>query len=68
MNLAQQIYQSVKPLPEPLAREVLDFVAFLTLRQSHQESDDLVRAQTQSQAIADWDNADDEAWNDVPAV
>ena len=68
MSIAQQIYQSVKPLPEPLAREVLDFIAILMLRQSHKESDDLQRAQTQSQAVADWDNADDEAWNDVPAV
>lgn len=47
---------------------MLDFIAFLMLRQSHKESDDLQRAQTQSQAVADWDNADDEAWNDVPAV
>lgn len=68
MSIAQQIYQSVKPLPEPLAREVLDFINFLMLRQSHKESDDLQRAQTQSHAAADWDNADDEAWNDVPAV
>jgi hypothetical protein len=68
MSIAQQIYQSVKPLPEPLAREVLDFVAFLMLRQSHKESDDLLRAQLRSQATTDWDNADDEAWNDVPPV
>jgi hypothetical protein len=68
MSIARQIYQSVMPLPEPLAREVLDFIAFLKLRQSHRESDDLQRAQTQSQALADWENADDEVWNDVSAV
>ncbi len=68
MSIAQQIYQSVKPLPEPLAREVLDFIAFLKLRQSHKESDDLQLAQTRSQALAEWENADDEVWNDVSAV
>jgi hypothetical protein len=68
MNIAQQIYQSVKPLPEPLAREVLDFVTFLSLRQSQRESDDLSRAQLHSRALADWDDEDDEVWNNVPPV
>ncbi len=68
MSIAQHICRSVKLLPEPLAREVLDFIAFLNLRQSHKESDDLQCAQTQSQALADWENAADEVWNEVPAV
>jgi hypothetical protein len=29
MTLADMVYEQVKALPEPLAREVLDFVAFL---------------------------------------
>jgi hypothetical protein len=68
MSIAQQIYRSVKPLPEPLAREVLEFIAVLMLRQSHKESDSLLCSQMQSRAAADWDNTDDEAWNDVPPV
>ena len=34
MNLADTIYQQVKTLPPPLAREVLDFVAFLQARRN----------------------------------
>ena len=60
-NIANQIYQKVSPLPEPLAREVLDFVNFISYR--HQD-DNLMNAQTPSMQKI-WDNPSDEAWNNV---
>ncbi len=42
MNLAEQVYQTVKPLPEARVQEVLDFALFLRQRES----------------ITDWDNAE----------
>lgn len=61
MTTADAIYQAVKPLPEPLAREVLDFVEFLRQRGRSAEHD-LMHAQ-QSALRAIWDNSDDEVWN-----
>jgi hypothetical protein len=66
MDLAAQIYESVKPLNPAAAWEVLDFVEFLRQRQARQEDRDLMIAQ--HSAMADWDNPDDDAWNDAPAV
>ena len=68
MTLADRIYQKVRPLPEPLAREVLDFVDFLSSRSVNAETDNLIKAQSLSQAARDWDNSDDEIWNDRPAL
>ncbi len=66
MNLAEQIYQTVKPLPEPIAQEVLDFALFLRQREENAEWQNLMLAQ--SSALTDWHNADDEVWNDVPTA
>jgi len=64
MSIAEQIYEQVKALPEPLVREVLDFVSFLRERQERKEWGDLMNAQSASLA-AIWDNREDEVWNDV---
>ena len=61
MTLAQRIFEAAQPLPEPLAREVLDFIGFLRLRDSR---DGFMLAQ-QASLEAVWNNADDEVWNDV---
>jgi hypothetical protein len=37
MTLAGPVYEQAKLLPEPLAREVLDFVLFLRGRQERRE-------------------------------
>ncbi len=37
MSLADLVYEQVKTLPEPLAREVLDFVASLRERGERKE-------------------------------
>ncbi len=64
MALAEMIYEAVKPLPEALAREVLDFVEFLHARREQQTHDNVAAAQTASMAGV-WDSPDDEAWNDA---
>src|SRR5260221_13096395 len=53
MSIADQIYEQVKALPDPLAREVLDFIAF---RRDRGEWRDLMSAQAASLAPV-WDNA-----------
>ena len=64
MNIADIVYQRVKSLPEPLAREVLDFVEFLRERQDRAYWRDLMNAQTLSLAPV-WDNAEDKVWDDA---
>ncbi len=54
------------PLPEAMAQEVLDFALFLRQREENAEWQNLMLAQ--SSALADWENDEDEAWNDVPAI
>ena len=62
MSIAEMIFEQVKTLPEPLAREVLDFVDFLRERRDRADWRDLMNAQAGSLAPA-WDNAEDEVWD-----
>jgi hypothetical protein len=64
MNIADIVYQRVKSLPEPLAREVLDFVEFLRERQDRADWRDLMNAQALSLAPV-WDDAEDKVWDDA---
>jgi uncharacterized protein DUF2281 len=64
MSLAELVYEQVKTLPEPLAREVLDFVAFLRERGERTQWRDLMAAQTTSLAQV-WDNTEDKVWDDA---
>jgi hypothetical protein len=64
MTLADQLFEQAKQLPEPLAREALDFVLFLRARHERKEWRNLMDAQAMALA-ATWDNEDDEAWNNV---
>lgn len=66
MNLAEQLYQTVKPLPEPIVQEILNFALFLQQREDAADWQNLVSAQAAS--LADWDNSEDEVWNDIPAI
>ena len=66
MNLAEQVYETIKPLPEPMVQEILDFALFLRQREEKAEWQNLMHAQVCS--LADWDNDEDEVWNNVPAV
>jgi hypothetical protein len=54
----------VKALPEPLAREVLDFVGFLRERRDRGEWRDLMNAQATALAPV-WDNTEDKVWDDA---
>lgn len=64
MTIAEQIARITATLPDPLAREALDFVRFLQLRE-RAEWNDWQDAQMISLNRV-WDNVGDEAWNDVP--
>jgi hypothetical protein len=62
MSIAEVVYEQVKMLPEPLAREVLDFIGFL--RERGELWRNLMQAQSGSLAPV-WDNAEDSVGDDV---
>ncbi|CAN5513654.1 hypothetical protein BH10PSE7_BH10PSE7_01000 [soil metagenome] len=64
MGIADMVFEQVKQLPEPLAREVLDFVGYLRERQDRADWRDLRNAQAGSLPTL-WDNADDKVWDDA---
>ena len=64
MSLADLVYEQVKALPEPLAREVLDFIGFLRDRGERREWRDLMNAQAGS-LDSMWDNPEDSVWDNV---
>ena len=64
MSIADMVYEQVKALPEPLAREVLDFVGFLRERRDRGEWRDLMNAQA-IELAAVWDNSEDKVWDDA---
>lgn len=64
MSIADMVYEQVKALPEPLAREVLDFIGLLRERRDRGEWRDLMNAQASALARV-WDNAEDKVWDDA---
>jgi len=64
MNIAETIFYQVKTLPEPMAREVLNFVGYLKGKQDNAGTDNLMKAQ-ECVLSTIWDNAEDEVWNEV---
>lgn len=62
MSLADQVYEQVKALPEPLAREVLDFVRYVRERTERADWRDLMAAQSEG-LRAVWENSEDEVWD-----
>jgi hypothetical protein len=66
MTTAEKIIQEVQRLPEPLAREVLDFIGYIEFK--HGLKDQLAEELKQAQEPAMkhiWDNPEDEVWNDL---
>jgi hypothetical protein len=63
---ANTIFEHASRLPEPLAREVLDFIGFLEVRHGLRDLqiEDLKAAQGQAMRHV-WDNPEDEVWNDL---
>ena len=51
MSIAELVYEQVKALPEPLAREVLDFIGFLRERGERRDWRDLMSAQEASLGV-----------------
>jgi hypothetical protein len=64
MTIADMVYEQLKTLPEPLAREVLDFVTFLRERGDRQEWRDLMDAQATSLGPV-WDSPEDKVWDNA---
>jgi hypothetical protein len=64
MSLADLVYEQVRTLPDSLAREVLDFVAFLRERAERADWRDLTAAQSGSLTEL-WDNSEDKVWDDA---
>ncbi len=64
MTLADLVHERVSRLPEPLAREVLDFAAFLEQRGEEAAWQDLARAQAEPLARV-WNNDEDRVWDDL---
>jgi len=66
MSTAEQIIREIQKLPEPLAKEVLDFIEYIEVK--HGLKDLLTEELKQAQAPAMvhvWDNSEDEIWNDM---
>jgi hypothetical protein len=64
MTIADLVYKQMKLLPDPLAREVLDFVGYLREGRDRAEWRDLMNAQGSGLAAV-WDNPEDKVWDDV---
>ncbi|MBM3554665.1 MAG: DUF2281 domain-containing protein [Alphaproteobacteria bacterium] len=64
MTLAELVYEQTKKLPEPLAREVLDFIAYLRDRPEREAWRDLAKAQSAALNTV-WDNPEDRIWDRV---
>ena len=64
MTLAELAFEHFKTLPDEQAREVLDFIGYLKMKEKNDrlEWEDLMNVQTESMK-AIWDNPEDEAWN-----
>ena len=63
-SIADMIYEQVKMLPEPLAREVLDFVGFLHERRDRGDWRDMMNAQATALAPV-WDDTEDKVWDNA---
>jgi len=63
---ADRIFAQASRLPDPLAREVLDFIGYLEVRHGLRDllDEDLKVAQGPAMLHV-WDNPDDEVWNDL---
>ena len=63
MNTAEKIYKQVRGLPEPAAREILDFVEFIGMKQSRSGMAALdlktERLRSLRAACGIWQNRDD---------
>ena len=66
MSTAEQIMREIQKLPEPLAREVLDFIEYIESKHGLKDrlAEELKLAQMPTMNHI-WDNSEDEVWNDL---
>jgi hypothetical protein len=66
MSTAEQIMREIQKLPEPLAREVLDFIGYIEFKHGLKDrmTEELKKAQEPAMRHV-WDNPEDEIWNDM---
>lgn len=66
MAIAQKIYEEALKLPEPLAKQVLDFIGYIEMKHGLKDiqTDELIKAQV---PVMDqiWSNNEDDVWNDL---
>lgn len=66
-SVLREIQQHAAVLPLALQSELLNYTIYLEYKaQDALEWNNLMLAQANS--LTDWDNAEDEVWNDVPAI
>jgi Protein of unknown function (DUF2281) len=63
---ADKIFDQARKLPEPLAREVLDFLEYLEVKHGLRDmlSEDLKAAPEPAMRHV-WENPEDEVWDDL---
>lgn len=66
MATAQKIYEKALRLPEPLAKEILDFIGYIEMKHGLKDTwpDELIKAQEPVMKQI-WDNSEDDVWNDL---
>lgn len=66
MNIAEKICQEARRLPEPLAREVLNFIEYIEAKHGLRDvrTEHLKLSQMPAMHHV-WDNLEDEVWNDM---
>ena len=64
-TLTHTLIEEIKSAPEPVQREVFDFLVFLKTREQREGREDLLPL-AQTAWAADWDAPEeDEAWRDL---
>jgi hypothetical protein len=65
-SLTRDLIEEIKSAPEPLQREVFDFLVFLKNRQAQSDANENLLPLAQAAWAADWDSPqEDEAWRDL---
>jgi hypothetical protein len=63
MNVADKICEKARELPEPLAREVLEFIEQISVHRDS-EIENLKKAQGPAMQRI-WENTEDDIWNEL---
>jgi len=64
--IAQKIYEKALKLPEPLAKEILDFIEYIEMKHGLEDTwtDELKKAQEPVMNQI-WSSSEDDVWNDL---